>query len=158
MTPAPLARTLACAALLALGACAGARMAAAPPAGSPAQEITALLQTSTEEWNRGNLEGFLVPYSDAPGTTFVGSSGLVRGKDAIREKYRSSYFRPNAPLPGTLSFRDIEVRSLGPRNALAVGRWIVTDRGTGAQSGTGLFSLTLELTPAGWRIIHDHSS
>jgi uncharacterized protein (TIGR02246 family) len=121
-------------------------------------QIAALLQASTAEWNKGNLEGFLLPYADGPDVTFVGSTGLVRGKDAIRQKYVTSYFPQGGPLPGQLAYRDLEVRMLGSRNALVVGRYVVTDRNTGAQAATGIFSLNLEKRPEGWRIIHDHSS
>lgn len=153
-----LRRALAPALFAALAACAGT--ASAPtvaPSGSPQAEITALLQASTDEWNRGSLEGFLVPYLDAPGTTFVGSKGLLRGKAAIADQYRSSWFSGGVPKE-RLSFRDIEVRPLGPGHALAVGRWVVNDRATGAETGAGFFSLTLQRTPEGWRIVHDHSS
>jgi uncharacterized protein (TIGR02246 family) len=148
---------LAAAAVLALAACTPApRIAPSPESVSSA--ITAELNQSAQEWNRGNLEGFLLPYSDAAGTTFVGSTGLARGKQAIREKYVASYFHPGGTLPGTLSFRDIEVRPLGPDHALAVGRWIISDRASGQQASAGIFSLVFQRTPQGWRIIHDHSS
>lgn len=149
--------TLALATAVALAGC-SAKVRSVPSPASVAADITAELQASTDEWNRGNLDGFLVPYSDDAGTTFVGSSGLVRGKAAIRQKYVASWFHPGGALPGNLSFRDIEVRPLGPDHALAVGRWIVSDRTSGQQTSAGIFSLVFERTPQGWRIIHDHSS
>jgi ketosteroid isomerase-like protein len=149
----PLALTFA----LALGACTPATRAAPAPEATAAT-ISAELEQSAQEWNRGNLDAFLLPYSDSPGTTFVGSSGLVRGKQAIREKYVASYFHPGGTLPGLLSFRDMDVRPLGPDHALAVGRWIISDRASGRQTAAGIFSLVFERTPQGWRIIHDHSS
>jgi uncharacterized protein (TIGR02246 family) len=149
--------TLALAAVLALAAC-SVKIRTNPSPGSVSADITSELQASAEEWNRGNLEGFLVPYSDAAGTTFVGSGGLVRGKEAIRQKYVTSYFHPGGALPGNLSFRDIDVRLLGPDHALAVGRWVISDRTSGQQTSAGIFSLVFEHTSQGWRIIHDHSS
>ena len=143
-------------AALALAAACAAPGAGPAPAAAPTAEVTALLQRSADEWNRGSLEGFLLPYLDSPDITFVGARGLLRGKDALREMYRSRYFATGAPA-GTLTFRDIEVRALGPDHALAVGRWSVTDRAAGSEAA-GLFSLTLVLTPDGWRIVHDHSS
>ena len=58
---------------------------------------------------------------------------------------------------GELSYNNIEVRPLGPNHALVVGHWRVMMRETG-QPRTGIFSLTYQRTPQGWRIIHDHSS
>jgi len=149
-----LRHALGSAALLLLSACAA-------PAGGPApetdasREITALLVQSTEGWNRRDLDEFLVPYLDSPDITYVGSRGIVRGKAAIRESYATGWFAPGRD-PGRLSFREIEVRVLGSGHALAVGRWEV--RIPGSDPASGFFSLTLQRTPQGWRIIHDHSS
>jgi uncharacterized protein (TIGR02246 family) len=142
--------------LAAAPACAPASPAASPAAvaeGSAA--IVSMLEISTEGWNRGDLDAFLVPYAED--ATFVGSRGLLRGKPAIRAQYVSSYFGAGR-VRGTLNFRDIEVRMLGPRSALAVGRYVVTERGAGQSDATGLFSLALERRTEGWRIVHDHSS
>jgi uncharacterized protein (TIGR02246 family) len=157
-TPMRIRRTsLVLAAALALAGC-SVKIRTAPAPGAVSAEITRELQASAGEWNRGNLDGFLVPYSDDAGTTFVGSSGLVRGKEAIRQKYVASYFHPGGTLPGNLSFADIDVRPLGDDHALAVGRWIISDRASGRQTAAGIFSLVFEHTSQGWRIIHDHSS
>jgi uncharacterized protein (TIGR02246 family) len=132
-----------------------------PPVLSPAAAseesgaIVSLLETSTAGWNRGDLDAFLVPYADD--ATFVGSRGLLRGKPAIRNQYATSYFAPGR-VRGTLVFRGIEVRMLSPRHALAVGSYVVTERGPGQADATGPFSLTLERRRDGWRIVHDHSS
>jgi hypothetical protein len=39
-----------------------------------------------------------------------------------------------------------------------MGRYILYDRSTDAETATGLFSLLLERTSTGWTIVHDHSS
>ncbi len=133
----------------------------APPAASPVAtgqevgDIVTMLEVSTQGWNRGELDTFLVPYAED--ATFVGRRGLLRGKPAIRAQYQSSYFGAGR-VRGTLRFEGIEVRMLGPRHALAVGRYVVTERGAGQEDATGFFSLALERRAEGWRIIHDHSS
>jgi len=48
------------------------------------------------------------------------------------------------------------VRPLGRDFALVVGHWTVTGMANGDRSG--IFSLTWQRRPEGWRIIHDHSS
>lgn len=137
---------------------AGVRAAGAGTAGAGAQaKIVDLLQASAQSWNQGDLDGFLLPYAEGEGTTFVGSRGLLRGMEAIRSTYQQSYFSGGAPA-SLLDFRDIEVRPLGPDNALAVGRYLLRSRDTGAQVAEGIFSLVLTRTPEGWRIVHDHSS
>ena len=114
-----------------------------------------MLHASAEAWTRGDLDRYLDDY--APDATFVGSSGLTRGRDAIRQAYIEGYWSTGMPEDG-LRFRLLEVRTTGPATALAVGRYILYDRDTGDPTATGLFSLTLRHTAAGWRIVHDHSS
>jgi uncharacterized protein (TIGR02246 family) len=151
-----LTRRCAIAATILLGACRSAIPAAGPAPESPgdAAAIRGVLEESTREWNRGNLEGFVLPYDSL--STFVTANGVIRGKAAIRERYATSYFRTGTPT-GVLAFRDLEVRMLGRDHALVVGRYVVSGRG-GGQEATGLFSLTMIRRPEGWRIIHDHSS
>ena len=139
--------------LLALAACTAP--AAGPVPAADTQAITDGLVRSTEGWNRRDLDAFMEPYLDSPRTTYVGERGLVRGKAAIRESYATSWFAPGRD-PGRLRFENIEVRMLGRNHALAVGRFVVEV--PGRAPATGMFSLTMQRTPQGWRIVHDHSS
>lgn len=139
-----------------------ALFAGCAPGGTPANpapqdRIVGLLQESALAWNRGDLDGFLLPYADGAATTFVGRSGVVRGKPAVRTRYAEVYFAAGAPS-ATLDFRDIEVRTLGSDHALAVGHYLLRSRDTGAPTAEGIFSLVFARTGEGWRIIHDHSS
>ena len=116
-----------------------------------------MLQASAEDWDRGDLDAFLGTYQDSSSTTFMTGPGVVHGLQTIRAGYRRNYFKAGA-LPPRLRFEQLAVRSLGPDYALATGRFILTDRAAGAGVGRGNFSLVLHRTPAGWKIIHDHSS
>ena len=140
--------------LVAAGACASASGIA--PRGDAAAEITHVLELSTQAWNAGDLAGFLVPYLDSSTTTYVGSTGITRGKSAIESAYRASYWR-NGPPAQKLRFVGIEVRELGAGHALAVGRYQLYE-GNSPPSAEGIFSLIMTQTPDGWRIVHDHSS
>lgn len=140
-----------------LAACAPAATVQSPATTDPTAAIVAVLEASTEAWNRGDLEGFLEPYLSSGEATYIGGSGLTRGKDAIRAAYQRSFWRTGAP-EDRLSFRGIEVRPLGADHALAVGRYVVSNRSTGEQTATGFFSLVMIRTAEGWRILHDHSS
>ena len=114
-----------------------------------------MLHASAEAWTRGDLEGYLDDY--APAATFVGSSGLTRGRDQIREAYVTGYWSTGMPADG-LRFELLDVRQVGAETALAVGRYILYDRTTDEPTATGLFSLTLRHGADGWKIVHDHSS
>jgi len=115
-----------------------------------------MLRESAEDWNRGDLDGFLDDYLNSPETAFVGSD-VSFGVEAIRARYLRSYWSTGRP-EGLLSFEDIHVRPIGSDHALARGRYLLTDRSTGRLTSTGMFSLVLVQTSDGWRIIHDHSS
>lgn len=127
--------------------------AAGPAPATDAAAITDVLVRSTAEWNRRDLDAFMATYTaDA---TYVDTRGLIRGRDAVQRMYAGSWFAPGRD-PGQLRFSDIEVRMLGRDHALAVGRFTVEL--PGRNPATGMFSLTMQRTPRGWRIIHDHSS
>jgi uncharacterized protein (TIGR02246 family) len=139
--------------LVAAAACSRPQTSPTPNA-DDARQIIAGLQASAQAWNRNDLEGFIAVYADGPNTTFIGQD-VVHGKDAIRDFYRSTWFRTGSP-PGELTYDRIDVRPLGRDHALAVGHWHVLMRSNN-QMRNGIFSLTYERTPQGWRIIHDHS-
>lgn len=145
---------LAAAWVLTLAACAAPAAGPRPDPGAEAAIRDVLLE-SVEAWNRGSLEGFVLPYDTA--ATFVAGSDVLRGRGAIRERYATSYFRTGTPT-GVLAFQDMEVRMLSPRDALVVGRYRVVSRADATPVATGLFTLLMALRPDGWRIVHDHSS
>jgi uncharacterized protein (TIGR02246 family) len=123
-----------------------------------AREVEAMLGASAASWNAGDLEGFLDDYSDAPGLTFSGSSGVTRGKDAVRERYLASYWAPGTTRD-SLRFQELEVRRLGGRHALVLGRYVLyRPAASDSVTAEGAFTLVLEREDEGWRIVHDHSS
>lgn len=114
-----------------------------------------MLHASAEAWTHGDLDAFLDDYAED--ATYVGSSGLIHGRERIRQSYVRGYWRSGEPADG-LRFRDLEVRTVGTATAVAVGRYELFDRDTGASTATGLFSLTLRRVGDDWKIVHDHSS
>lgn len=123
-----------------------------------------MLRASAGSWNAGDLEGFLDDYTDREDLTFTGSSGVRRGKDAVRESYRASYWAPGAQRD-SLRFDSLEVRVLGTDHVLVLGRYVLyrpTPEGAGeaadSVTGTGPFTLVLRREEGAWRILHDHSS
>jgi beta-aspartyl-peptidase (threonine type) len=127
----------------------------APDTERAAREIESMLTASAEAWSRGDLDGFMDDYADD--VTYVGSTGLVRGAAQLRTRYEQGYWGNDGP-PDGLRFELLDVRTLGPHVALAVGRYILVDRASGQTTATGVFSLTLTRTDEGWKIAHDHSS
>ena len=136
-----------------LDACAG-RMgsAGAPGFASDAAAITAIFDTTAAGWNRGELPVYLSAYVDT--ATTMGSNGLVRGVQGIEGQMRAGFWRTGRPLQ-MLSYDHLEIRPIGPDQAIATGQYILT--GGGRPNRTGWFSTIWVRTPKGWRMVHDHS-
>jgi ketosteroid isomerase-like protein len=122
-------------------------------AGPVEAEIRALLDESAAAWNRGDLEGHLADNADS--ITFMTRKGPIVGKGQTADILRRSFFRDGKPIQ-SLRFEQVTIRPLGGDHALVVGRFVLT--GGGEPEPSGWFSTVWEHQPAGWRVIHDHSS
>ena len=120
------------------------------------EDVRAVMTHSEEAWNRGDLAAFASYYEDSPETTFMGREVVRGGVQAILERYRKAY--PNREAMGTLSFANIHVRTLAPDVALVTGEFHLQRTAAGGGEATGKYTLILRKTPAGWKIIHDHTS
>jgi len=120
-------------------------------------QIEEMLHASARSWNAGDLDAFVDDYANSPRTSFAGATGVIYGIDEIRARYERTYWAPGATRD-SLSFEILEVRSLEPSYALALGRYLLSDPASGALVSSGYFSLVLERQDNGWKIIHDHTS
>jgi ketosteroid isomerase-like protein len=117
-----------------------------------------MLHASAEEWNTGNLDGFMDDYWRSPGLTFSGSGGVTRGWEGVRDRYLRTYFAPGA-VRDHLRFEELEISPLGPDHALALGRYVLSHSGDpDVTPSSGHFSLVLRWVAGSWKIIHDHTS
>jgi uncharacterized protein (TIGR02246 family) len=126
---------------------------AAKPAAKPEEAIRAVLTAQQAAWNRGDIRAFLEGYWNSPDLTFAGSDGIVRGYDGLLDRYRKSY--PDKAAMGELDFSGLETRMLAPDAALVLGHWHLK---RAAGDVGGVFTLVFRHFPAGWRVIHDHTS
>lgn len=120
------------------------------------QAVQAAIDASAAGWTAGKLDQFMAVYDNAPTTTFVAGDKVVYGYQAIWDRYAKSYGAPGKTL-GKLTIETIDFRQLDPSNAFVIGRYHLakTDGTNGELSG--LTTLLFHLTPAGWKIISDHS-
>jgi uncharacterized protein (TIGR02246 family) len=123
------------------------------PFAADAAAIRAVFDTTAAGWNRGELPVYLSAYVDT--ATAMGSTGLVRGVKGIEGQMRAGYWRTGRPLQ-SLAYDHLEIRPIGPDQAIASGQYILT--GGGRPDRTGWFSTIWVRTPKGWRMVHDHSS
>lgn len=115
------------------------------------------LENSAAAWSRNDLQGFMSAYENAPSTTYLKSSGVIRGYNAIQAMYAARFKGPSGSM-GQLSLSLVDFRPLGTDYALSIGRFsLVGSSGTG-KVARGMFTLVFHHTPGGWKIISDHTS
>ena len=116
--------------------------------------VRAVLDTQQGAWNRADLDGFMAGYAHTDALVFTSGGKIRHGWQETYDKYKAKY--GGAPdTMGHLAFEILSVQALGADGAIVLGRWKLTDT---PQAGAGVFSVALERTRDGWRIVHDHTS
>jgi len=116
--------------------------------------IRAVLTAQQAAWNRGDLEAYMAGYEQTNELIFTSGSKIRRGWQETYAKYRAKYGSDKSTM-GKLGFEILGVQQLGADGAIVLGRWKLTDT---PNAGSGVFSVALRRTSAGWRIVHDHTS
>ena len=118
-------------------------------------DVVKVIVGQEKAWNAGDIEGFVKNYKDSPETIFIGKQ-LDKGYKAILEDYRHDYI--TRASMGTLTYSELEVTPLSDSFAICTGRYHL-DRGRrDGGPADGLFSLVLEKTEQGWKIVLDHTT
>jgi ketosteroid isomerase-like protein len=115
--------------------------------------VLAVLTTQQNDWNKGDIRGFMEGYWNSSELTFAGTHGFIRGWQPVLARYEKNY--ADKAAMGTLDLSELEIRQLGPDAALVLGKWRL-QRQTGDVGG--IFTLVFQKFPEGWRIIHDHTT
>jgi uncharacterized protein (TIGR02246 family) len=131
-------------------------IACAPVLIAQTEAIQTLMKDSEADWNRGDLAAFASYYEDSPETTFMGREVTRGGTKAILERYQKAY--PTPESRGTLTFSEIVVRPLAEGLVLVTGKFSLKRTKEGGGDASGRYTLIIRHTPAGWKIIHDHTS
>jgi ketosteroid isomerase-like protein len=123
----------------------------------PKQELDLIKVVLAQEaaWNRGDLTAFSEAYKNSPDTLFITNS-VNRGFEGMIDAYRRDY--PNKASMGTLSFSELEAHPLDERFAVVIGRYHLERGKKEGGNADGMFSLVLEKTEKGWKIIVDHTT
>ncbi len=118
-------------------------------------DIKHLLTAQVDAWNRGDLEGFMNGYWQSPDLIFFSGGTTTQGWEPTLARYQQRYKGQGKEM-GKLDFQDLKIDVLGPKAAVVTGKWelVMSD---GKKPG-GLFTLILKKLPAGWHIVHDHTS
>jgi ketosteroid isomerase-like protein len=142
-----------------LTACRGSGAPATAPSpaldgGALTRLITAQLDRSARDWNRGDLTAFLSDYAPESTTTFVDGRRARSGMGFIRGVYEPRF--SGRVRRDSLHFEEVQARPLSPTLGLVTARYIL-QRGADV-TASGPFTLVMERRPDGWKILHDHSS
>jgi ketosteroid isomerase-like protein len=123
--------------------------------GDPQQEISALLQRSAGDWNRGDLDGFMGDYLKDSTVSYVSGGHVQYGWQPLYDHYRDAYFAPGKSRDA-LSFEEVHVTPLTIDLAFATARFQL-HRGDSLVA-SGPFTLILQRRGERWVILHDHTS
>ena len=114
-----------------------------------------VLLAQERAWNAGDLVDFAKAYKDSPETLFL-SRDVSRGYAGMLESYRHNY--PTKAAMGTLTFSDLEVHPLDEKFAVAIGKYKLERGKKDGGNADGVFSLVMEKTAEGWKIVVDHTT
>jgi ketosteroid isomerase-like protein len=117
--------------------------------------IIKVLLAQENAWNKGDLTAFTDTFKDSPDTLVI-THQVSRGFAGLLDEYKHDY--PNKAAMGTLSYSDLEVHPLDENFAVVVGKYHLERGKKDGGVAEGLFSLVLENTDKGWKIIVDHTT
>ena len=117
------------------------------------QEILSILDRQTRDWNRGDIDQFMVGYWNSDSLKFIGQSGITYGYQQTLANYKKNY--SDTAKMGKLSFQVLEVKRLSDKNYFVIGKWMLK-RSVGDLSGH--YTLLFEKKDGRWVIVADHSS
>src|SRR5579864_3675532 len=117
--------------------------------------IKHVLLSQVEAWNHGKIEGFMQGYWHSPDLTFFSGATETRGWEPTLARYRQRYQAEGKEM-GKLEFQKLNIDLLSRRSAVVTGQWQLTM--SDGKQPHGLFTLIFKRLPAGWKIVHDHTS
>jgi hypothetical protein len=118
-------------------------------------DVVKVLVAQERAWNTGDIDGFVKGYKDSPETIFIGKQ-VSKGYQQIVDDYRHN-FATRASM-GSLVYSELEVTSLSDTFAICTGRYHLDRSRKEGGPADGLFSLVLEKTGQGWKIVLDHTT
>lgn len=118
-------------------------------------DVVKVLLAQQDAWNRGDIGAFAENFKNAPDTLVV-THQISHGFAGLVEEYRHDY--PSKAAMGTLTFSELEARPLDAQFAIVIGKYHLDRSRKEGGNADGLFSMVLEKTDQGWKIILDHTT
>ena len=117
------------------------------------EQIKLAMNIQEQNWNMGNIPGFMSSYWKSDSLLFIGSKGPTYGWSKTLANYLKAY--PNSQAMGKLSFKNFKIEILDKKNAYVAGEWILEREND--QLG-GYYTLLWKKLDGIWKIVADHSS
>jgi uncharacterized protein (TIGR02246 family) len=117
-----------------------------------AGQIKAVLNSTADGWNAGDLSKYLAAY--VPEATEMTTDGPKGGVEEIEKSMKAGFWKTGRPVQ-ILHYEHVEVRMLGKNNALVTGEYVLT--GAGKPDRKGWFTTVWVKAGKNWRMMHDHS-
>ncbi|NNE68004.1 MAG: SnoaL-like domain-containing protein [Pyrinomonadaceae bacterium] len=115
--------------------------------------IRDVINRQVDDWNKGDIEGFMEGYWKSPDLRFVSGNTVSKGWQAAYDRYKKGY--DTREKMGTLSFSELEITVLNKKSAFVTGRFTLVRK---KDTPTGLFTLVFRKLDGGWKVVHDHTS
>lgn len=120
---------------------------------SDVEEVKSILLRQVDDWNRGDLDAFMVGYWPSEQLQFIGGNGVTYGYQNTLERYKRVY--PDRSTMGQLKFDILEVNQLSKKVIMLTGKYTLTRE---KDMPTGHFLLIWKKIKGEWVIVADHSS
>ena len=117
--------------------------------------VIKVLLAQEKAWNNGDIDSFAKGYKNSPETLFL-SGTINRGFEGMVTNYHREY--PTRAAIGTLACSALELHPLDERFAVCVGKYHLDRAKKAGGPAEGLFSLVMEKTEHGWKIVVDHTT
>jgi len=115
--------------------------------------ILSVLHKQQEEWNIGNLDGFMAGYWNSDTLRMVSTKGVTYGWEKVMSNYKKTY--SDSAAMGKLDFDVIHVELIGETDALVTGKWLLKIE---KKFKGGYFTLLFRKIKGKWLIVADHTS
>ena len=119
-------------------------------------DVVKVVLMQEKAWNAGDIDGYVKGYKDSPDTLFVVGKTVSKGYQQIMEDYKRNYSTRAAM--GTLSFSGLDPHQLSDTFAVCIGNYHLDRSKKDGGPADGMFSLVLEKTGDGWKIVLDHTT
>ena len=114
--------------------------------------ILKVIQIQEQDWNNGDLNGFMKGYWKSDSLKFYGSSGLTKGWQNTLERYKKVY--PTKAETGTLRFVINDISKIESNSYWVMGEYHLT-REVG--DANGVFIIIFKKINGQWKIVADMS-